>query len=142
AVFFTPATRTYGAWFTLNATLANTQGVALTPDGETSLAGLGGGEMARSLSFFGAITNLPTLFNVFGIRSLAAPDLLAATTSGVARYSLATNTTRHLFPFPTTQFSHNLEVTPDRTRAVALGDAQVAVLDLATDTISHTIPLA
>jgi len=138
---FAPTTRIFGAYFSLNATLATTQGVSFGADGNSTLAGLGAPELARAVSFFGGVTNLPNLNSIYGIRALAEPDILAATTSGVLRYSLATNTTTATFLFPATAFPRNLEVTPDRTRAVVLGTSEVAVLNLQNNTIAHTLPL-
>ncbi len=140
--FFNPTNLNFGLFFGLNTTTATTQGVAFTPDGATSVAGLGPLELARSLSNAGLLTNLQGLSGTFSLRALAAPEILAATSAGVLRYSLATNTTTATFQFPTAPFTHTLEVTPDRSLAVAIGDSSVAVLNLQSNSISHTIPLA
>lgn len=90
-----------------------------------------------------ALTTIPNVSSSFGIAS--TPDGASALVSSgqsdtIKRISLSTNTVTATFPYGSNQDAHNVAITPDGTIAVVVGDFDIGILSLVTNTLITTYP--
>ena len=118
-------------------------GIAVTPDGTSALVALGilSTKVSRVALSGGAITDITNTSSSFGIA--VTPDgseALIASGDGdtIKRVSLGSNAVTGSIDYASNQDPHNIAITPDGTRAVAVGSFDVGVLSLSSGTVSKT----
>ncbi len=120
-------------------------GVAVTPDGSSVLTtnGILGTSIKRMNLATNALTTISGTSASFGVA--VTPDgttALLASGGGdtVKVISLASNTVTATIPYGSNQNTHNVAITADGSKAVVVGDFDVAILSLANNTVLATYP--